>query len=827
MLTRYPFLRPLLQTLGHCLLITACFAAPRSGALPPHSLEQGLQPATESLQPAIYRAELVRTSHGVAHITAEDFAGLGYGEGFAAAQDNACEILHSLLLARGEQARYLGAGKDNANLIQDAVIRAMDIDRQTHIAMAAQAEEDVDWLTGYAAGFNRYLRENKGVSTTAWCAGAGWVRAVTASDLMARMSVVAQTLPHLASAIAAAAPPQTSADDRANVHVSSQQLAASWDAVTRNGMGSNAWAFGSERTENGRGLLIGNPHYPWYGASRFWEKHLTIPGRLNVYGAHLLGAPGVAIGFTESVGWSHTVSDSQRLVFYKLKLVPGDPRSYLVDGKPRKMQRKTVRVPVLGEDGSVSHTSHTLYFTHYGPLLTMPGMPWTATQAFTVRDANRDNHFLLAQWKAMNSAGSMDEFIDAHRTWNAMPWVNTIAASADGRAVYLDNSTVGHLSDAAVAAWHEQRDTDPLTGQLYAERGIVLLDGSDSRNEWQEEPGSRIPGTTPFAARPFLERPDYVFNSNDSYWLSNVEHPLTGYSPLYGPTETARSLRTRMNGSIVTPQSPYRYAGEDGRFSLATAQRALLANRSFSADLLLRGLQTACAERNRVAEANGDAPDLGEACSVLDAFDGHMNEDSTGAVLFREWLAQFNYRDTLRAGAIFAEPFDAQQPLSSPATLASAESALQALAAAKAILDTAERPLDSTLGHLQLARFAGRETPVHGGNGYEGTTNLIVSGQPEHPLAGATGDAIEGSSLLTQNGYSVVHGSSFILGVTFDDQGPQAQVILTYGQSSDPGSPYFDSQSALFRKRQWREALFTIDAITNDAQSRRILQEAR
>lgn len=798
------------------------------GALPLHLLEQRVQQWVASEGPVPYRAELVRTSHGVAHVTADDFGGLGYGEGFAAAEDNACDIAHSLLQARGELARHLGAGADNANLIQDAVLKAMDIDSQARIALAAQTAEDLDWLEGYAAGFNRYLRENDGVRDSAWCAGAAWLQPISARDLMTRMVVVAQTLPRMAGAIAAATPPQQSEANSAGIAVKDRQIAAAWNAVSLDGMGSNAWAFGSERTENGRGMLIGNPHYPWYGASRFWEKHLTIPGRLNVYGAHLLGAPGVAIGFTESVGWSHTVSDSQRLVFYRLELVPGDPTRYLVDGEPREMQRRTLEVPVLQEDGSLGNRSHTVYFSHYGPVLTMPGMPWTETQAFTARDANLGNHYLLPQWKAMNSAKNMDDFIDAHRTWNALPWVNTIAASEDGRAVYLDNSTVGYLSDAAVAGWERQRASDPLTGQLYDSRGIVLLDGSDSRNAWQEDTGARLPGTTPFDKRPALERPDYVFNSNDSYWLSNVEHPLTGYSPLYGPTGTARSVRTRMNGSILTPQSPYAYAGEDGRFNLEEAQTAILANRSFSADLLLEGLQGACTERRGDDAASGsDREDLSEACAVLDAFNGHMNENSPGAVLFREWLAQFDYREMQRAGAVFAEPFDASQPLSSPHTLASADAALDALTAAVTILDTAGLPLDSTLGSTQRARFADRETPVHGGNRHEGTTNLIISGQPQHPLAPEAQDRIAGSKLLTEEGYTVVHGSSFILGLTFDDQGPRARVILTYGQSSDPGSDYFDSQTALFRQREWREALFTPEAIARDTRSRRILEEAR
>ena len=55
-------------------------------------------------------------------------------------------------------------------------------------------------------------------------------------------------------------------------------------------MGSNAVAFGGGTTAGGRGLLLGNPHYPWAGGRRFWQAQQTIPGELNVSGGALLGS---------------------------------------------------------------------------------------------------------------------------------------------------------------------------------------------------------------------------------------------------------------------------------------------------------------------------------------------------------------------------------------------------------------------------------------------------------------------------------------------------------------------------------------------------------
>lgn len=745
-----------------------------------------------------YRAEIIRTSFGVAHITADDFGSLGYGEGYAAAEDHVCNISHSLLEARGELARYFGAGDGDKHIASDAVVQALDIRNQAFAALRQQDSDSLNWLRGYADGYNRYLSSVQGKSVGSWCDGAEWLQAITDLDLMARMVLVAQTLPRMAGALVAAQPPV--ADAAVVGPAQEQQLALAADAAKLDGMGSNAWAFGKARTANGRGLLLGNPHYPWYGDNRFWEKHLTIPGVMDVYGVHLLGAPGVAIGFNRSVGWSHTVSASQRLVYYQLQLVPGKPTHYYYDGRERALRQAKVSVAVRQDDGSLASHDQTLYFSHYGPILTLPGMSWNESTAFTARDANAGNYSLLGQWRAMNQAESMDAFIDAHRQWNAMPWVNTIAASADGRAVYIDNSTVGHLSAEAIDLWRQRLVEDALTAQVYEERGFILLDGSDSRFEWQKDGITPVPGTVPFEQRPLLEREDYVFNANDSHWLSNAMAPLSGYSPLYGPEASARSLRTRMNVELI---------GE-GEFSISRIQQTLFANESLAARLLQPALAQACA----------DTEELAAACAAISGFNGRFDEDSRGALLFREWLASYPYEDSMRGGDLFAVPFDPAQPVATPHTLADPELALQKLAQAASLLDAAGYALDAALGEAQFAYRGERRIPIHGGNRYEGVANLMVSDIPDHPIALLEPTPVNGSSLLTDAGYPIIHGSSFILALAFDDDGPVAEALLTYSQSGNPDSPHFSDQTDLYRNKQWRPALFERAAVEADMQSR-------
>src|SRR5690349_15962843 len=69
--------------------------------------------------PAHFSAEIRRTAYGVPHIKASDIGGIGYGYGYASAQDNICEIEDRLMTVSATRAKFLGAGAADANLLSD------------------------------------------------------------------------------------------------------------------------------------------------------------------------------------------------------------------------------------------------------------------------------------------------------------------------------------------------------------------------------------------------------------------------------------------------------------------------------------------------------------------------------------------------------------------------------------------------------------------------------------------------------------------------------------------------------------------------------------
>ena len=66
-------------------------------------------------EPPTYLAEIRRTAYGVPHVEAGDYGGLGFGLGYAFAEDNLCEYADRLLTTSGQRSRYFGAGGGNLN----------------------------------------------------------------------------------------------------------------------------------------------------------------------------------------------------------------------------------------------------------------------------------------------------------------------------------------------------------------------------------------------------------------------------------------------------------------------------------------------------------------------------------------------------------------------------------------------------------------------------------------------------------------------------------------------------------------------------------------
>ncbi len=722
---------------------------------------------------AALEAQIVRTAYGVPHVSARDFAGLGFGAGYAYAQDNLCLMATELVSVSGERSKYFGA--DGQTEVAFNTVRNLDSDvffktvfdlpalRQGFARTSPDAQA---MRRGWVAGYNRYLRDTPPERRPAACAKAAWVRPMTLDDALK----LAEERARLMSAdfllrwIATAAPPKAGAGaGAAPKPLASLDLRAAAD-----GVGSNGWAFGREVTANRSGLLVGNPHVPWSGGIRFYEIHLTAPGKLDVMGIINAGGPVPTMGFNRDVAWTHTIAAGPHFTIFELALDPADPTAYLVDGKRIAMQRTRVTVDAAGK---AEPEVRTLYSTIYGPVIVTPFTAWTAAHAYAFADANRGNQREDETWLAMGRAHSVGELNAAIARTTGLAWVNTIAADRRGDVLYADIAAVPNVPAETLKACAPRSAAAPRDGA----GGFFVLDGSRSACAWAAAPDAVVRGQMSASAMPALTRSDYVANSNDSYWLANPKAPFAALSPLLGRTRNSQGLRTRAGLTAIAQ----RLDGSDGlggrRVDPESAKAMLFANRSYAADLVLDDLPAACATK----------PDLAQACEVLARWDRRMNPDSAGAMLFVEFWR--------RAGAIpnvWRVPFDAGDPVGTPRGLSAdgavRERVLQALAAAVQQMRTQGLALDVRLADAQFAMDGSSRIPMHGGSTQAGVLN-----------------AIESRFDAAAHGYVPYSGSSFIQVVTFDADGPVADAVLTHSQSSDPASPHAADQTRLYSRKAW------------------------
>lgn len=762
--------------------------------------DSDISPST-SAPPPQFSADITRTTHGIVHVKAADFRSLGYGLAYAYAQDNLCMFADSLLTVRGERSLYFGGEAratarkgdeygaasgfmDLKNEDSDFFFKGyLDID-QLRAGYTAGAKEPRDLLEGYVAGYNRYLKDNAG-NYPAACKDAKWVKPMTVEDMYL---VLAEKALHASGEVFAKEVVAGARDTNATVASRSRRqnkldpafLLARLDKVVHQGFGSNALAVGKDLSATGRGLLLGNPHFPWTSTDRFYQAHLTVPGRYDAMGVVLGGLPVVVIGFNKDVAWSHTVTAATHFTTFKLALDAGDSTgtTYLIDGEKNKMTSKTVSVDILMADGATVKRTKTFYFSKQGAVIVKPeaGLTWNSTTAYVLADPNRGNTRMLEQWLGIGTATSVQTLKSSLDSVVGLPWVNTVAADRAGNALYADASVVPRVT------------TDKFVGNCLLLPALVLFDGSRSACGWGQDANAPAGIFSP-ANAPSMLRTDYVGNSNDSYWLTNARSLLTGpaplgYSPLYGKTGVEQRLRTRI-GFIQFEE----VAQQGHQFQLSDLQTLVFADRIYAAELVLPDLLAAC--------PTNDAT-LVQACTVLGAWDRHANLDSRGAVLFREfWTAASQIPNKWKV------PLDPADPVHTPNGVAPAAlpAMFAALKTAAQTLQSLNIPLDAKLGDYQGETRNGARTPLHGGVGdVDGSYNSLRM-----------------STGLTTTGYNNVYwGTSYVQTVTFDDAGPVAQAMLVYGQSTDPKSPYYADQLALYSRKEWPTLPFTDAGINAD-----------
>ncbi|MBN8870079.1 MAG: penicillin acylase family protein [Solirubrobacterales bacterium] len=742
-----------------------------------------------------YDVTLTRTTGGMANIQASTLSSAGFGSGYAQAQDGICTLAERYMTVSAERSRNLGPGSGNSNLNQDFFWQSL-IDDHTLEDMLAEpypqgpSETAKRMAEGFAAGYNKYLSDIGGAEgiTDPRCADASWVRPITATDVWRRLyqATMLQGTNARVSQIATAQPPVGGGGGGAGV------TPAGEPDVPGPELGSNGLAIGEDDSADGSGLVIANPHFPWVGSERFWESHIDVPGQYHVIGASLWGAPAIIhIGHNQHVGWTHTVSTNATTTSWRLQLDPADPTRYMVDGQSVPMSTTDVTVKSL-EGGVLVDRTRRLYSSQYGPILSSPA--WTTSTATAFLDANASNVRMVDQWLEMGQADNAHELIDSERRIQGVPWVNTIGADDRGTAFYIEYAVTPDLPNSYLDGSCNLSPTKAVSGPF---------DGSVGACKLGQSPGAVVPGLLPATSQPKLVRHDFVGNSNNSHWLANPSAPLVGYSRAMGGEIQNPGMRMQTGIDMVNQRmgafnggNPTDGLGAAQGFSLDSLQDSWTAYRSMPAERTLPGLRAIC--HDAIDNSGGiiNGVDVSAACSILDDYNATASIDDEGGWLFNRWWAS---APTTNA-SFWVNPWTAANPVYTPNTLNTSLSGSRT-ALATAVTDLTNRgiPLDASFGDVQ---YASRSTQIpipgcnEGGNCYA----LISSNYDS------------GSSPKSQ----VSSGSSIVMFTKLSQDGPQARGLLTYSQSEDTTSPFYEDQTQSFSDDQWISLPWTPGDVDED-----------
>ena len=512
--------------------------------------------------------------------------------------------------------------------------------------------------------------------------------------------------------------------------------------------GSNGFAIAPKLSANGRALLMINPHTSFYFRP---EVHMVSEEGLNAYGAVTWGQFFIYQGFNDKLGWMHTSGGGDVIDEYLETVVERNGEFFYKYGKHEAPMRKVaIELPYKTPGGKMASRSVTAYFTHHGPVVRAENGKWVSVKLMD------DPLNALTQSYTRTKARDYNAFYKSMelRTNSSN---NTVYADAQGNIAYFHGNFIPKRDPRV--DW-----TRPV-------------DGSNPANEWQ--------GLHEIKETITLFNPASGYISNTNNWpcsAAGASSPKCADYPSYmwSLPENARGR----NAERVFKDAK----GLDIDSLIAAAYDTRLQAFEPLVPAVIADYDALPPEDPRKAALAGQV-------DVLRSWNMRYAIDSVPTSLAVYWGQDLVAEHGARARAMTIPPVDYIAQRLSPA----------------------ER-LDGLLrasSKLQ-ADFGDWRTPWGEINRFQRLSGA-VDGQyddskPSIPVAftSANWGSLASFGMSAKQTTKRIYGdrgNSFVAAVEF---GPRlrAKSILAGGQSSDPRSPHFNDQAAMYARGEFKDVLF-------------------
>jgi acyl-homoserine-lactone acylase len=367
------------------------------------------------------------------------------------------------------------------------------------------------------------------------------------------------------------------------------------------------------------------------------------------------------------------------------------------------------------------------------------------TTAIAVRSSLLERYGALEQWWDMGRAGDLDEF-EAALSRLQLPIFTVSYADRAGRIFYLFNGQIPRRPGGDFNHWQR-----PVRGDTSATIWMGIHD-------YEELPRLVDP------ASGFLQ------NANSPPWFATMPGGLDPASfPRYFAPDGLNLREMQSLGLLLGTEN----ITLEQMIELRHSSGSLLADRILD-ELIL-------------AARSSGGRDAMEAAEVLAAWDRNTEPHSRGAVLFLLW-AEEQCRGPMANRCGFDRDWSRSDPLYREIGLADPARAATALGVVAARVRERIGSLDVPWG--EVMRIGGR-LPGRGAPGDPLGVFQVVAYAP------------------TPAGFRPVFGDGWVAALEFTATGPRGQVLLTYGNSSQPGSPHDGDQLPLLSRGEMRPLWFS------------------
>ena len=518
--------------------------------------------------------------------------------------------------------------------------------------------------------------------------------------------------------------------------------------------GSNNWAVSGAKTKNGHPILANDPHLQLNLPSIWFVVQLSGPD-FNTYGASLPGAPGIIIGFNDSISWGVTNATRDVKDWYAINFRTHERKEYEYEGKWLKTEKKVEKIKIRSDYAWMGNKieQDTIIYTHYGPLTYDSRYPGDSSQTnyalrWTAHDASNE----LKAFLLLNRAQNYEDYKEAIRNYQT-PAQNFVFASKQGD----------------IALWVQGKF--PMR---WKEQGKFLMDGSKRLYEWK--------GFIP------QEHNAHVVNPPRGFVSSANQMPVDNTYPYYTYDQNYQHYRNRRINNVLAKLSKITVEDmmklQNDSYNLKAAE---------TLPWMLDSLQV-----NKLTEPEQ------AAYSKLKNWDYMQNASATAAVFYESWWNRFtellwDELDSLEVEVL--KPSDASTV------------ALLRKDPKNRFVDIQLTPEEESLGMLlnlsfkqsvdSLAKWQEeKELPLNWGN-YKNSSIRHLTQQEALSLANLQIDG--GRDIVNAN--SGRHGASWRMIVEMSTP-VRAFGVYPGGQSGNPGSPFYSNFVETWRNGQYNRLYF-------------------